>query len=103
MSADLHAKLGLRPVSPFRDIWEEPPHGWHDLGTVTVRPNGPEDKAWADVRVEVTYAPATFWRFTIEPLIEDVHHAILTTGSGCLADYWPAVMLFATGMLGVEP
>lgn len=101
--SDLYESLGLR--KPNRLRWDAPTPGtrWDDLGVVEVRPGGSDEKVWATVRVEVCQMPAMFWRFTIDPSIVDVDAVTLSTGSGDLADYWPSVLLFATGMMTVKP
>lgn len=89
--AELWAELGL----PRRAAANE----WVDLGTVEHRPGGPDEKVWAEIRIEACAMPARFWRFTIEGAIEDVHPITLETGSGTLSDFWPTVLLFAGGLL----
>ena len=76
-----------------------------------VRPEagrGARSSGRAVTRVEVTYdACDVLHRSRLHSYegyvqVEDVHPITLTTGSGSLEDYWPAIELFATGMLGVE-
>lgn len=90
----LFAKLGLKTFAWGHNDPLTGDSNWHDVGTVELDS--------ASVRIEVCCLPAQFYRFTIEPKIEDVQHAVLTTGSGGLSDFWPAIELWAEGMLGYE-
>lgn len=86
---DLFSELNLQP---FRDA----PHGERiEVGTVHL-PAG-------EVKIEVTCAPAKFWRFQLFPSDEgDGQRIIIRTGSGTLRDYWPSVVKFLQGMLVIE-
>lgn len=84
----LFRKLGL---IPFRfDIRET-----RDLEVGTVHPeNG------GTIKIMVHGMPAQFWEFDI--LTSEGKHFTVSTGSGCLRDFWDAVRLIADGMLVVK-
>jgi hypothetical protein len=54
----------------------------------------------ATVEVYVTCLPAQFWEFHVNSTEDE--STVLTTGSGCLDDFWPTVLLFASGMMGAK-
>ncbi len=85
--------LGLDPVRRAPRAY-----AWLDFGTVAV-----EEGEGGTVQIEASYAPATFWRFTITsaPGTDWEAVTILETGSGSLAEFWPIARQFAVGMLAV--
>lgn len=58
-----------------------------------------EDGSWAEIRVEG--APAQFWEFRIR-CSENKMITAVSTGSGCLSDYWPFVEKIMDGMIVIE-
>lgn len=90
---DLCRQLGL--ATP-----DDTPHGgWTDLGEHVH--TYPGTAVTYRVRVAISCWPAQFWRFDVTP--PEGASVRLHTGSGRLADYWPAVLLFAQAMLTIEP
>lgn len=58
-----------------------------------------KDGSWAEIWVEG--APAQFWEFKVF-CSENERITIITTGSGCLVDYWPFVEKFLDGMIVIK-
>lgn len=86
----LFRELGL---DPFYNI-----SGHHEVGRVEF---GSEDEDGSWVEIAVDCLPAQFWKFTIY-CAETETITTVTTGSGSLGDFWPAVKLIADNMLVIE-
>ena len=82
----LFAELRLKP---FKNI---PSRKRHYIGVVRLDQE-------RTVEIYVTPVPAQFFEFDINC---DGKRYKVTTGSGCLSDYWPSAKLIAENMLVVE-
>lgn len=75
----------------FRDI---PTHKEHHVGTI--------EGEGCLIDVYVDPMPAQFWRFEVQTSVEEPKTFEISTGSGCLADFLPSVLLVAQSMLSVK-
>lgn len=54
----------------------------------------------ATAKIWVTCAPAKFYKFVVKDI--EGRTWIISTGSGCITEYWPTVEKFAGAMIGVK-
>ena len=85
---ELFESLGLKPFKRLKN-WNKTLLGEVDNVDYTV-------KVWVET------APAQFWSFEIFNKDAQKITYKLSTGSGTLSQYWPIVIMFATGMLVSE-
>lgn len=52
------------------------------------------------VKIFVNCLPSQFWRFEIIDV--NNKHFQLSSGSGCLSDFWPSIELLAKNMLAIK-
>lgn len=86
---------------PDANLDQSFPHG-EDVLLGTVRELDDDKEVYYEVDILVGMLPAHFYTFRIRPGTSDGRACEIGTGSGSFADYWPAVVQVATGMLVVE-